>query len=112
VVTPEVRAAGQQVRQLMAAYKEKEDLIAIGAYQHGADPVTDLAIAKRDPINGFLRQRVDEPSTSEEADALLMQLAEAPSHEMTHPEPDPFETVQPAGIPPGPSAIPPLHLAV
>src|SRR4051812_23198858 len=58
VVTPEVQSAGQEVRRLMAAYKEKEDLIAIGAYQHGADPVTDMAIAKRDPINDFLRQAV------------------------------------------------------
>ena len=33
IVSPEVRAAGQAVRQLLAAYREKEDLIAIGAYQ-------------------------------------------------------------------------------
>jgi flagellum-specific ATP synthase len=111
VVTPQVRAAGQEVRRLMAAYKEKEDLIAIGAYQSGADPTTDAAIAKRDPINGFLRQRVDEPSTSEEADALLMQLGEVPDTQ--HSAPDSFEEVQPAvPIAPGPSAIPPLHLAV
>ena len=41
-----------------------------------------------------------------------MHLAEAPSQEMTHPDPDPFEHVQPGSIAPGPSAIPPLHLAV
>ena len=40
----------------MAAYREKEDLIAIGAYQPGADPLTDAAIAAREPIDGFLRQ--------------------------------------------------------
>jgi flagellum-specific ATP synthase len=110
VVSPDVRAAGQEVRRMMAAYKEKEDLIAIGAYQHGADPVTDIAIAKRDPINAFLRQRVDEPSTAEEADALLMQLGEAP--ETQQPPAETWEEVQPASIAPGPSAIPPLHLAV
>jgi flagellum-specific ATP synthase len=110
VVTPEVRAAGQEVRRMMAAYKEKEDLIAIGAYQHGADPLTDLAIAKRDPINDFLRQRVDEPSTAEEADELLMQLGSVPDTQ--HPAPDTWEDVQPEPIAPGPSAIPPLHLAV
>jgi flagellum-specific ATP synthase len=110
VVSPDVRAAGQDVRRLMAAYKEKEDLIAIGAYQHGADPVTDIAIAKRDPINAFLRQRVDEPSTAEEADALLIQLGEAP--EIEQPAPETWEEVRPASIAPGPSAIPPLHLAV
>jgi flagellum-specific ATP synthase len=99
------------VRRMMAAYRQKEDLIAIGAYQHGADPTTDLAIAKRDPINGFLRQRVDEPSTAEEADALLMQLGEIP--ETQYPAPETWEEAQPPShIAPGPSAIPPLHLAV
>ena len=44
--------------------------------------------------------------------SMLMLLAEAPSHEMTHAEPDPFEQVQPPSFAPGPSAIPPLHLAV
>ncbi len=111
VVTPEVRAAGQNVRQLLAAYKEKEDLIAIGAYQHGADPVTDLAIAKRDPINGFLRQAVTETSTADEADELLMQLGE--EQDLRPPTSDLYEEpAQPAPIAPGPSAIPPLHLAV
>jgi flagellum-specific ATP synthase len=111
VVTPEVRASGQEVRRLMAAYKEKEDLIAIGAYQHGADRVTDLAIAKRDPINDFLRQRVDEQSSAEEADERLMQLGEEPDTQQL--APDGFEeALQPVRIAPGPSAIPPLHLAV
>jgi flagellum-specific ATP synthase len=110
VVTPEVQAAGMEVRRLMAAYKEKEDLIAIGAYQHGADPVTDIAIAKRDPINAFLRQSVTEPSTAEEADALLLQLGE-PS-EIRDPVSETFEDAEPMSIAPGPSAIPPLHLAV
>src|SRR5215217_6744707 len=40
IVTPEVRAAGNEVRKLMATYKEKADLIAIGAYQPGSDPAT------------------------------------------------------------------------
>jgi flagellum-specific ATP synthase len=112
VVTPEVQAAGQEVRRLLAAYREKEDLIAIGAYQHGADPVTDAAIAKRDAINSFLRQLVTDASTAEEADAQLMQLAAATSQDLAQQEPDPFEAVQPAVIAPGPIAIPPLHLAV
>ena len=71
-----------------------------------------MAIAKRDPINGFLRQAVTEASTAEEADALLMQIAEAPSHDLAQQEPNPFEMAQPTPIAPGPSAIPPLHLAV
>ena len=69
VTSREVRGAGDDVRRLMAAFKEKEDLIAIGAYQPGADPLTDAAIAARRPIEGFLRQRVDDPSSAADADA-------------------------------------------
>ena len=75
VTTREVRGAGDEVRRLMAAYRDKEDLIAIGAYQQGTDPLTDAAIAARTPIEQFLRQRVDDPSTAEEADEALLGLA-------------------------------------
>jgi flagellum-specific ATP synthase len=113
VVAPEVRSAGDEVRRLMAAYRDKSDLIAIGAYQRGSDPRTDAAIDARDPIDGFLRQRVDEVSTAAEADAALTNLALLASA----PEPNPILSAdpppqQPAG--PGTplhSAIPPLHLA-
>jgi flagellum-specific ATP synthase len=50
------------VRKLMAAYKEKEDLIAIGAYQPGTDPP-------------FLRQSVEESSSAGDADGMLAALA-------------------------------------
>ena len=75
-VTPrEVRGAGDEVRRLMAAYRDKEDLIAIGAYQQGTDPLTDAAIAARTPIEDFLRQAVDDPSTCEDAERRLLELA-------------------------------------
>jgi flagellum-specific ATP synthase len=75
IVTPEARAAGNEVRKLMATYKEKADLISIGAYQPGADPATDAAIAARGPIDAFLKQGVTEPSSAPGADATLAQLA-------------------------------------
>src|SRR5215211_5409507 len=74
IVARDVREAGNEVRKLLAAYREKADLIAIGAYQTGSVPLTDLAIATRDPIDAFLRQTVDDPSSAEEADAALRQL--------------------------------------
>jgi flagellum-specific ATP synthase len=75
IVTPEARAAGNEVRKLMATYKEKADLISIGAYQPGSDPATDAAIAARGPIDAFLKQGVTEPSSAEGADQTLAQLA-------------------------------------
>jgi flagellum-specific ATP synthase len=68
------RAAGE-LRNLMAAYRDKEDLIAIGAYQPGGDPTVDLAIEKRPEINAYLRQPVTEPSDLTEADTRLATLA-------------------------------------
>ena len=55
VVAPQVRAAGQAIRQLLAAYRETQDLIAIGAYQRGTDPIVDAAIDLRPRVERFLR---------------------------------------------------------
>jgi flagellum-specific ATP synthase len=74
IATPEVRDAGTRLRAALAAYREKEDLISIGAYQRGTDPVLDSAIALRPRIDGFLRQQVHEPSTLAQADAQLLAL--------------------------------------
>jgi flagellum-specific ATP synthase len=77
IVTPEVREAGTRLRSALAAYREKEDLISIGAYQPGTDQLLDATIALRPRIDAFLRQRVDEPSAVDAADAELFALAEA-----------------------------------
>jgi flagellum-specific ATP synthase len=114
ITQPQLQEAGRQVRRLMATYKDKEDLIAIGAYELGTDPNTDLAIAMREPIGDFLRQAVDDPSTADEADAGLLALANAAAGalEDAAPEEQPEPPSQPPVLAPGPSAIPPLHLSV
>jgi flagellum-specific ATP synthase len=116
VVDPEVRQAGDEVRRLMAAYREKADLIAIGAYQGGSDPLTDAAIGARDPIDGFLRQTVNDRSTAAEADAALTQLALLNALPESRPAPAPPAPAPPEPAPAEPAtplhaAIPPLHLA-
>jgi flagellum-specific ATP synthase len=76
-VTPtELRSSGQQLRAALAAYREKEDLIAIGAYQHGNSPLVDATLALRGEIEHYLCQAVDEQSTLAEADAGLHALAQ------------------------------------
>jgi flagellum-specific ATP synthase len=118
VVTRETRTAGDEVRRLMAAYRDKEDLIAIGAYQPGTDPLTDAAIAARGPIEGFLKQFVDEPTSAEEADMGLGGLAALGRPDDIPLTAMPDEPLIPASsLPPEPggtplhSAIPPLNLA-
>jgi flagellum-specific ATP synthase len=116
VTSRDVRSAGDDVRRLMAAFKEKEDLIAIGAYQAGADPLADAAIAARRPIEAFLRQRVDDPSTAEEAERGLLELA-AYAELVRAPDPLAAAAAAPAHGAPGEggtplhSAIPPLNLS-
>ena len=94
--------------------REKEDLIAIGAYQPGADPVVDEALAKRGAIESYLQQRVDEPSTIAEADAGLMGLAAAPlpADEAAALLDEISGTVTPAPGSDGPVALPPLGLSL
>jgi flagellum-specific ATP synthase len=74
LMSRELRDAGQQMRSALAAYREKEDLISIGAYKSGTDAVLDAAIAHRAEMNAFLRQSVEEHSTLEETDARLLDL--------------------------------------
>ena len=62
IVTPQHKAAANTLLKLEAAYREKEDLILVGAYQKGSDPTVDAAVALREQSLGFLQQRPDESS--------------------------------------------------
>lgn len=62
------------VRELMATYREAEDLINIGAYKMGANPKIDLAIKAEGGIEHLLRQAVEEGTPLEQTQAMLMQL--------------------------------------
>jgi flagellum-specific ATP synthase len=60
VIDEQHREAAGALLRLEAAYREKEDLVLVGAYQRGSDPTVDAAIALRSDILGFLQQ----PSTA------------------------------------------------
>ncbi|MFS8637594.1 MAG: FliI/YscN family ATPase [Gemmatimonadota bacterium] len=77
VIDQEHRRAANRVQQLLAAYREKEDLIAVGAYQPGSDREVDVAIAAREEILSFLQQRPDEGTSFGECRDRLVSLAEA-----------------------------------
>jgi flagellum-specific ATP synthase len=62
VTSPEHRAWARHFRSLLAAHKEAEDLINIGAYQPGSNPLVDEAVRKMPLIKGYLTQGVDEPA--------------------------------------------------
>src|SRR3954471_11605333 len=117
IVPADIRMAGQELRRLMAALREKEDLISIGAYVSGTDPVVDTALSKRVEIAAFLQQAVEHCSSVAEGDSALLELligGEAEALMAADVVAD--DDVVPGGalpaVTPGASAIPPLHLAV
>ncbi len=56
VVTDKQVELARDLRELISAYSDIEDMVSIGAYKPGAKPIADRALAKWDQINGFLRQ--------------------------------------------------------
>jgi flagellum-specific ATP synthase len=78
------KAAGV-IRRNMASYAKAEDLINVGAYHHGSNPEVDEAIAKHSPIEQFLIQEVDEPSSLEETLEGMSAITgiAIPPHEMS-----------------------------
>jgi flagellum-specific ATP synthase len=68
------REAAGVMRELLAAYREHEDLISIGAYRRGSQRSVDLAIDMLDSMNLYLRQAVNQRSSVEEASAALLQF--------------------------------------
>ena len=67
----------RRLKRLLAAYSAQRDLIAIGAYQRGADPLVDEAIARWPAIQAFLGQDVHESASLESSKAALAQLLDA-----------------------------------
>lgn len=54
----------EDARKLIASYSKVEDLLKLGIYKAGSDPETDLAIAKHEALEEFLRQAPGERETS------------------------------------------------
>jgi ATP synthase in type III secretion protein N len=72
VTDEEHQRAAIKLRDLLAVYEDKRDLIALGAYKKGSDPRVDESLAKIDRIAQFLRQGGRERSTLEDARRRLL----------------------------------------
>jgi flagellum-specific ATP synthase len=73
------RASANMLMRLEAAYREKEDLILVGAYHKGSDQMVDAALRSRDQVLGFLQQRPDERTPFESTRQALIGLAQRAS---------------------------------
>ncbi len=89
IITADHKAAANQLLKLEGAYREKEDLILVGAYQQGSDQTVDAAIALREQALSFLQQPPDEASPMPLTQNTLKHLAQqvaarrnAPQHQM------------------------------
>ena len=81
VVDHEHLKLSEKLRNIIATYRDAEDLIAIGAYVDGSDPKTDYAKSMIDRINAFLRQDIGEKVSVEAGISRLKELFQGDDHE-------------------------------
>jgi flagellum-specific ATP synthase len=62
-------------KQMWSKLSRSQDLVSMGAYAQGSDPILDRALAKRDAINTFLRQGMTESTPFSETVERLAQFA-------------------------------------
>jgi flagellum-specific ATP synthase len=77
VTTNDERNLMYDLRRLMAAEAEARDLIEIGAYVPGTNPMVDRAVELRDGIRSFLTQRVDDRWDAQRSFGRLRELLTA-----------------------------------
>lgn len=69
------RAARDRVRAMLAALESKRELISIGAYQDGSDPLVDAARQRQAHLDAFLRQAADDGTPYPETCRRLLEIA-------------------------------------
>lgn len=67
-------AKAAELRTLLSAWTRSEDLIRIGAYQRGSDPLLDRAVDRLPAIQGLLQQRSSDRCTFAESVQSLLSL--------------------------------------
>ncbi|MCG5548268.1 flagellar protein export ATPase FliI [Halorhodospira halochloris] len=74
LTTAQHQKLSQRFRELYSAYRQNEDLISVGAYQRGSDPLVDQAIAYQTHMRAFMQQDVSEAVDFSESLASLQRL--------------------------------------
>ena len=68
-------AASRTLVKLLASYRDVEDLVQIGAYASGTNPLADAAIALKPRIDALLQQKVEEAESLSASRTKLIELA-------------------------------------
>ena len=74
IAPKEHKTSASLARDLLATYKESEDLINIGAYVKGSNKKIDMAVAYNEKLNNFLCQGIDEKASFETTQEALISM--------------------------------------
>ncbi|MCA9052896.1 MAG: FliI/YscN family ATPase [Planctomycetaceae bacterium] len=77
VASPDQMQAAAKVRQIIATYRDVEELVQLGAYPAGSSHRVDIAIQLMPAVELFLRQATGEHCSLEETVKSLRMLADA-----------------------------------
>jgi flagellum-specific ATP synthase len=75
VTTREHKIVSSHLRDLLASYKESEDLITVGAYARGSNLKVDKAISIYDDLINLLRQNVEDATPLEALFDKMIEIA-------------------------------------
>jgi flagellum-specific ATP synthase len=77
-VNPKERTQmGARLRKVLAARQNAQDLIDVGAYKTGTNPLVDAALSHENAINAFLQQDMDDQTPADAAWNSLQQLTDS-----------------------------------
>ena len=69
------------MKNILAVYRDAEDLINIGAYRPGSNKEIDFAIEKIDAVNEFLRKKKNEKFLFDDIIQMMRDIFEEDSVE-------------------------------
>lgn len=81
VASKEHKELAGKMKNILAVYRDAEDLINIGAYRPGSNKEIDFAIEKIDAVNEFLRQGTDEKFLFDDIIQMMRDIFEEDSVE-------------------------------
>ena len=67
IVSAEDKEAGARLMRWLKSLEDNRDLVNIGAYVPGSDPLLDQALAKENEIRAFLQQGIEEATRLEDS---------------------------------------------
>ena len=74
IAEEEHKKSASLARDILATYKDAEDLINIGAYENGSNKNIDMSIAYIDKVNDYLKQMVNENIPFENSKKMLSNM--------------------------------------